>query len=541
MDEGYADVWAIGITNNPVLGVGYDDANPAVFIRRYDMNKKVFPQDLVGEVHSDGEIIAGCWWDTGLNMGNTQQMMDLFKETFFALVTGPNGTEGQVYVDVLLEALNADDVPSNGGDNNITNGTPNDNAIIDGFDLHGISLLYNAKVVHIPVESSAANTGIAINTSVTVTYPWALTSTKLFYKINRNGSWNNTVMTNTSGSNYTATIPGQPSATVVGYYITLENQKGNISITRPIAAHLPNANIPYYIVTGTNLLIEEDFDINFGGWTTGLPSDQAITGEWTVDIPVASYITPSDPNTIVQTGSQHTQGGQYCAVTGNAGNTTASIGTNDVDDGETTLESPVYNLSTYSEPIFSYYRWYVNNVGSNPANDNWKVYITNDGTTWIPIERTNYSDRSWRRFAFRIKDYVPLSSTVTVRFVAEDSLIVGAHLDGGSIIEAAVDDMYLYESNAVGIDEMDAIALATVYPNPSHSNVTLTLNMLSAENVSLLLYNSIGEVVYIQELNNLSKGTNSIPINTENMNAGVYMLSIKTKNSNQLKKITILR
>ena len=140
---GDADIWALGITGTAVLGIGFDDTDPTVFVRRYDINKKVYPQDLVGEVHADGEIIAGCWWDTNLNFGNLQQMMDLYKETFYATVTGPDGTEGQVYVDILVEALTTDDLPANGGDNDITNGTPNDNAIVDAFDLHGINLLSN--------------------------------------------------------------------------------------------------------------------------------------------------------------------------------------------------------------------------------------------------------------------------------------------------------------------------------------------------------------------------------------------------------------
>lgn len=83
-----------------------------------------------------------------------------------------------------------------------------------------------------------------------------------------------------------------------------------------------------------------------------------------------------------------------------------------MDGGETTLGSPIYNLSTYTNPIFTYYRWYINNPpsGANPANDYWETQISNDGTNWVKVKRTNVSDKSWRRFAFRVKDYVTLSS-----------------------------------------------------------------------------------------------------------------------------------
>ena len=79
LNEGFADVWAISLTETPVLGFGWDLIDPTIFVRRYDQNRKVYPQDLSGEVHADGEIIAGCFWDTYLNLGSMQQMLYLFK------------------------------------------------------------------------------------------------------------------------------------------------------------------------------------------------------------------------------------------------------------------------------------------------------------------------------------------------------------------------------------------------------------------------------------------------------------------------------
>ena len=61
LNEGYADIWAISLTQNPVLGFGWDLVDPTVYVRRYDQNRKVYPQDLVGQVHADGEIIAGAF------------------------------------------------------------------------------------------------------------------------------------------------------------------------------------------------------------------------------------------------------------------------------------------------------------------------------------------------------------------------------------------------------------------------------------------------------------------------------------------------
>ncbi|HIE73249.1 MAG TPA: hypothetical protein EYQ06_03075, partial [Flavobacteriales bacterium] len=113
LGEGYADIWGLSITQNPILGLGMSSVDPNDFVRRYDIDRKVYPQDLTGEVHADGEIIAGCWWDTYLGFNNMGQMMDLFKDTYDSAPDGPGGTEGIIFTDILLEALMSDDNDGN--------------------------------------------------------------------------------------------------------------------------------------------------------------------------------------------------------------------------------------------------------------------------------------------------------------------------------------------------------------------------------------------------------------------------------------------
>ena len=110
MDEGYADVWGISLTLDPVLALGYTISNPQSYIRRYDINKKVYPVDITGEPHADGEIIAGAWWDTYLQLGNDMpQTMALFAEAYAGYqATAVDGQEGPAFRQVLIDALQAD-------------------------------------------------------------------------------------------------------------------------------------------------------------------------------------------------------------------------------------------------------------------------------------------------------------------------------------------------------------------------------------------------------------------------------------------------
>jgi len=452
LNEGYADIWGLSITQNPILGLGMSMTDPNSFVRRYDIDRKVYPQDIVGEVHADGEIIAGCWWDTYLGFNDMSQMMDLFKYTYDGAPDGPSGTEGAIYTDVLLEALMADD-----NDGNIYNGTPNDQIIVDAFALHGISLLSNAYIILSQILSSFSNQDIQIDASISLTYAWALSNAKAFYKLNNTAIWNSIPLNNVGGTNYQGIIPAQPAGTLISYYLLLEDSYGKQSGITPMAANLTQyPNIPYFILNGFEFMGIEDFDNNTGFWQTGDPNDNATTGIWEIDEPTGSFSDLNgdnfpdinDPTAIVQTDEDHTSGSgnNECAFTGNAG-LMDGIGTNDVDDGHTTLFSPFYDLTPYSNPIFTYYRWYTNNPpsGANPGADWWQVMITDDGVNWQYVENNLTSDRSWRRFAFRVNDYVNLTNQVRVKFIASDSTRLGQYLDGGSLIEAAVDDFSLYE------------------------------------------------------------------------------------------------
>jgi len=442
LNEGFADVWAFTITLDPILGIGFYQNNPAKYVRRFDINKKVYPQDLVGEVHADGEIIAGAFWDTYLNLGDMQQTIDLFKYTFDSGVDGPDGDEGIVFTDILLEVLYADD-----NDGNLVNGTPNDIAIIQAFATHGITLLWNAVINHTPIALVNANSNIGISANIQLTYAWALGNANCSYRLNTDTNWVAAAMIQ-SGTNFSVQLPAQAGGTIIAYYISLEDNFGMQAGVTPFSAHkspICFANVPYFTLVGYELQQEEDFDFNVGNWQTSDPADNATTGLWDIGNPLGSYSSPGNPTTIVQAEDQHTSGGSNCAYTGNASSTSASIGENDVDGGHTTLYSPFYDMTDYINPAFSYWRWFTNNTGAEPNADWWQVAITDDGINWVTVENNLTSDKSWRRFAFRAKDYVSLTSNqVQLRFIASDS--TNGALSGGSLVEAAVDDLYLWDA-----------------------------------------------------------------------------------------------
>ncbi len=522
MNEGYADLWAMSLGDLAEIGKGFNQGSEEG-IRRYDQDPKVYPQDLVGEVHADGEIICGAWYDTHLLMGGDwTATMALFADAFPGLQAETvNGDEGQAFTDVLIDVLQADD-----DDADLSNGTPNAQAIIEGFDLHGITIFGYAEMDHAPVEFADADAAIEIESDAEIIFPYSLyfDGMKLRYRTTPTGAWSELEMV--EGANgFTAELPAQPAGTVVSYYLYIADDFGGLSAIDPVGAAAEEyPNLPHFTLVGVEPLLINDSDeySDFGFWQAGVPGyDNATTGQWEEAIPVGSFGVPGDPATIAAPNVDHSFGlAGFAFVTG-VNPAGGSIGANDVDAGHTTLQSPVIDLTPYQEPVIAYWRWYCNAPysGANPRSDWWQVQLSNDGgASWTYLENTLQQDLSWRRNAFRVADWIEPSDEFVMRFIASDSTTIGEYLDGGSLVEAALDDIVLYDlasgANVEGLDKSVAIA---VFPNPASDRFTST-GWWAAHSVRLI--NGLGQTVSTWQ----ADGLGQVQVPAAGLPAGVYWL-----------------
>lgn len=544
MNEGYADVWAVTLTENPVMTLGYQFSYPESCIRRYDAAPKVYPIDLVGEVHRDGEIIAGAWWDTYRLLGWDMPLtLQLFADAFPGLqATADNGEEGEAFRDVLLDVLQADD-----DDGNIANGTPHGLAIVEAFAIHGITLLSGAQIFHTPVASALEANPIDINATISLTFPFStyIDEAVLHYKVSNASPWQTVPMT-AVGTNFSAQIPAQPSGTIVAYYISAADIFENPnSAVIPAGAHLGNDTyLPYYILVGFDLQATEDGD-NFsqlGNWQTGVAGDNATTGQWDYGVVIGSYGTPGDPTTIVQPATQHTPGGELCWFTGNASGPTAALGMNDVDNGRTTMLSDPIDLTGYTNPAFTYWRWYTNNAGSNPSADWWQVQISsNNGASWVFVESTKGTDRSWRRKAFRVQEYVEPTAQVRLRFIASDSIRPTVQNNGQSLIEAALDDIQLWDgdANTSSVEETTDI-VTRIFPSPADDAINVVFNEAGVRSIRMEVIDLTGRTVLLPPVMNLVAGQ-PYRIDTRALTDGQYVLRLVWDGGRSERAFSVMR
>lgn len=228
-----------------------------------------------------------------------------------------------------------------------------------------------------------------------------------------------------SGDLYEAEMPRNiPCTATLSYYVRVHGLGGGLVMDPPGA---PDVTYFAEIVTDILTVLEDDIEDDLG-WTVGDPADTADEGIWIRGDPIGTIAQPEADHTPVP--------GTVCWFTGQ-GPLGGPANLEDVDNGRTTLMSPVFDISKGGAEI-SYWRWFSNDRGDGANEDPFIVDISNDGgNTWHNVETLGpiglETSGGWFLHQFTAGDFVTPSAETIVRFVA---------LDEGkpSLVEAAVDD-----------------------------------------------------------------------------------------------------
>jgi hypothetical protein len=219
-------------------------------------------------------------------------------------------------------------------------------------------------------------------------------------------------MTELYTNHYRVDFPDIPAGQFIEYYVSvMEESQGRI--------YNPDTlQMPFRAISGYEELtvFEDDFQQELSWAVTG----DAADGHWSRGVPV-DYDRGDPPADF--------DGSGRCYLTDNV------AGNSDVDDGTATLISPAFDLSNGNGHI-TYARWYSNNVGDDPYNDEMHIYISSDdGANWTLVEAVGPQEQAaggWFERSFWANDFVELSDKMKIRFDASD-------LNDESVVEAAVD------------------------------------------------------------------------------------------------------
>ncbi len=79
----------------------------------------------------------------------------------------------------------------------------------------------------------------------------------------------------------------------------------------------------------------------------------------------------------------------------------------------------------------------------------------------------------------------------------------------------------------IGINDPQPLAVSaiTVYPNPANTQVTISYDLLTAQNITVTVANMLGQAVMTQTKQAFATGLNAIKLNTSELNKGVYFIT----------------
>ena len=179
----------------------------------------------------------------------------------------------------------------------------------------------------------------------------------------------------------------------------------------------------------------DDFTFDFG-WSV---SGQATDGMWEIGDPegTSSQGTNINPDDDIN-------GDCYINAYVTDPDDGNQTGSNDVDDGDAILTSPILDLSSYPTPYIHYYRWFANAYGGTP-NDSLIIRIT-DGNSTVDVEVITANSpnlSSWQQNSFKVSDYLSPTSSMQIIFYTADEL----YDNNGNYVEAGVDKFQVSNSS----------------------------------------------------------------------------------------------
>ena len=209
-------------------------------------------------------------------------------------------------------------------------------------------------------------------------------------------------------------------------------------------------DITLYIKSG----VYDDFTFDYG-WTS---AGNAARGFWEREKPVG--VTGGNGEIQNPYNDVPWDCGSFAFLTGNG---TQASNTEEVNGGEVVLISPVFDLSSYTDPYVNYASWFYNRHGYQPLNDTLKIYLYDGINPAVLIDKKFHNNTNmsyWVPNSVRVLDYIGLSSTMYFVATLSDENITENVTEGG------IDNFSITNFSMLNVAD-EAENDITLYPNPT--------------------------------------------------------------------------
>ncbi|MDI1235594.1 MAG: T9SS type A sorting domain-containing protein [bacterium] len=156
-----------------------------------------------------------------------------------------------------------------------------------------------------------------------------------------------------------------------------------------------------------------------------------------------------------------------------------------------------------------------------------KVSYSKDNNT----EYCNTKDDAGSNYGWNKVPFINL-----IGFVAEYD---GANVNNRPILNAGSTRLWNLAAN---IQEAAAKAtINSVYPNPAKDFANIKINLTENTNVKIEVYNTVGQLVSVEQNGMMEAGENNFLINTANLSTGIYTINVTTLNGTSTTKLNVVR
>lgn len=167
------------------------------------------------------------------------------------------------------------------------------------------------------------------------------------------------------------------------------------------------------------------------------------------------------------------------------------------------------------------------------------VYSTDCGATWTSVWSAQQAALATTTPTPSNELHIPSASTWQLRSIDITNVPADAYLafratsGGGNYM--FMDNITLRSGGTTNIEDVLASSSLRIFPNPVESRLNVSLEMKKAGAVTFSIVNTLGQEVTstVKDLNN---GKQQVDIETANLAAGMYILNIKTKEGNTQQK-----
>ncbi|MBP9151433.1 MAG: DUF4397 domain-containing protein [Flavobacteriales bacterium] len=96
-------------------------------------------------------------------------------------------------------------------------------------------------------------------------------------------------------------------------------------------------------------------------------------------------------------------------------------------------------------------------------------------------------------------------------------------------------------SNVTGIQDVESISNAAMFPNPTNDNATMFFDLTDDTNINLEVVNMMGQKVVTRSFGEMLSGNHRVEIPASELNAGFYFVNLRTGNGVVSTKLQVVR